>query len=75
MEEIEHNLQMARAQKAVILSRIDDTTIQSNELEDEEQALLKEIAAFEKQISEDSAMVETLEREIDTLEQETTEQM
>ena len=65
---MEHNLQMARAMKQHEIGRLEDLQSERLELEAEERQLIGEIADYEKAIERDSAMIGSLDTEIEKLE-------
>ena len=75
VDAFDHNLQMARAEKAHEISRLDDLKSERIELEAEEKQLMREIADFEKAIERDSTMIGSLDTEIERLEQETNDKL
>lgn len=75
MDDFEHSLQVARAEKAHVHGKTEDILIEKAELEDEERSLLKEISDIEGTIARDADMIGTLDTEIEKLEAETTEKL
>ena len=75
VDAVEHNLQMARAMKQHEIGRLEDLQTERLELEAEERQLIGEIAEYEKAIERDSAMIGSLDTEIEKLEQETNDKL
>ena len=75
VDQVDHNLQMARAEKTHEIEKLDDLKVEQQELCDEENALIREIREFEKAIERDSVMVGNLDVELEKLEQETNEKL
>ena len=72
---MEHNLQMARAMKQHEIGRLEDLQSERLELEAEERQLIGEIADYGKAIERDSAMIGSLDTEIEKLELETNDKL
>lgn len=68
VDEIEHKLQVALAEKTHLSSKTEESVAGKTELEEEESKLLKEIEQLELTITNDSTMVESLDAEIHKLE-------